>query len=271
MVLVIVVTYYPERDLLERNISAFIEYVDKVLIWENTPEEHKLQYRFIEHKKVEYCGDGINSISHALNHAWEYAKSHGYNYLLTMDQDSLWLDFKLFCKRTINCSTAPYGIWVPLVNDDDNRGQYRLIDSSITSGTLIPIDILDKIGGWNEFFMVDSVDTEFFAHARYLNVGIYSVGDCHLKQHYGTPQVVKFLGHTFELRNDSPERLFQIYRNYLIVTRMYPSIRSLWTGFRMVWMKKIKWILVFESDRIRKFASILWGIICGLTIKLPKS
>ena len=100
-ILAIVVTYYPERDLLEKNISAYIEYVDKVLIWENTPEEYKLQYRFVEHKKVEYCGDGINSISHALNHAWKYAIENGYDYLLTMDQDSLWADFSSFLNNTI--------------------------------------------------------------------------------------------------------------------------------------------------------------------------
>ena len=270
-ILAIVVTYYPEKELLEKNISAFIDHVDKVLIWENTPEPEKLNYRFIEHEKVEYHGDGINSISHGLNYGWQYAKKYGYDYLLTMDQDSLWQDFKLFCERTINCSAAPYGIWVPLVNDDENRKQYQLRDSSITSGSLIPIDILDKIGGWNEFFMVDSVDTEFFAHARSLNLGVYAIGDCHLNQHYGTPQLVKFVGHSFELRNDSPQRLFQIYRNYLIATRMYPSIKSLWIGFRMVWLKKIKWILVFETGRIRKFAAIFYGIICGLTFKLPKS
>ena len=43
-ILAIVVTYYPEKELLKKNISAFIDHVDKVLIWENTPEQEKLNY-----------------------------------------------------------------------------------------------------------------------------------------------------------------------------------------------------------------------------------
>ena len=92
-ILAIVVTYYPERELLEKSISAFIEDVDSVLIWENTPAKDKLSYRFIRHEKVEYCGDGTNSISHALNFAWQKARMSGYDYVLTMDQDSVWDDF----------------------------------------------------------------------------------------------------------------------------------------------------------------------------------
>lgn len=38
-ILVILVTYKPEEEILKRNIEAFIDYVDKILIWENTPLE----------------------------------------------------------------------------------------------------------------------------------------------------------------------------------------------------------------------------------------
>jgi len=51
-ILAIVVTYFPEKDLLEKNISAFIDYVDKVLIWENTPEKQRLQYRYTNTQKL---------------------------------------------------------------------------------------------------------------------------------------------------------------------------------------------------------------------------
>ena len=51
-ILAIVVTYYPEKELLERNVQAFINRVDKVLIWENTPSPDKMSYRFISHEKV---------------------------------------------------------------------------------------------------------------------------------------------------------------------------------------------------------------------------
>ena len=110
-ILAIVVTYYPEKELLERNVQAFIDHVDKVLIWENTPSPDKLDYRFIEHEKVVYYGDGINSISRALNYAWEYANENGFDYLLTMDQDSYFENFDYYVSKTVLSSEAPEGIW----------------------------------------------------------------------------------------------------------------------------------------------------------------
>ena len=101
-VLAIVVTYYPEKHLICNNIEAFIDNVDKVLIWENTPQEECNKYRFLVNEKIEYCGDGNNSISKALNYGWKYARENGYNYLLTMDQDSVWVNFPLFLDKTIN-------------------------------------------------------------------------------------------------------------------------------------------------------------------------
>lgn len=93
MILSIIVTYFPEKELLEKNINAIIHSVDKVLIWENTPSDQRDKYRFFNEEKVKYCGDGVNSISHALNYAWRYAQDNGYDYLLTMDQDSCFVDF----------------------------------------------------------------------------------------------------------------------------------------------------------------------------------
>ena len=262
-ILAIVVTYYPDRDLLERNVSAFIDHVDKVLIWENTPEADKLSYRFLDHKKVEYCGDGINSISHGLNYGWKYAKNHAYDYLLTMDQDSLLKNFDSFLKKTVYDNNAPYGIWTPLINDGKNITTYQLMEMAITSGALIPVDIIDRVGGWNEFFSVDSVDTEFFSHVRSMDIGIFSVDDYLLIQHFGNPQTARFLWHSIELRNDSPDRLYYIYRNYVIAMRMYPENNTLSRGFRKVWLRKILWIALFEAKRIKKLYAIFRGIRDG--------
>ena len=53
-ILVILVTYKPEEEILKRNIEAFIDFVDKILIWENTPLEEARKYRYVEHSKIEY-------------------------------------------------------------------------------------------------------------------------------------------------------------------------------------------------------------------------
>lgn len=270
-ILAIVVTYYPEKELLEKNISAFIDHVDKVLIWENTPEQEKLNYRFIEHEKVEYCGDGINSISHALNYAWKYVQNNDYDYLLTMDQDSLWVDFSAFLNNTIYNPDVPIGIWGP---DSSGTNKYKGIctfDILITSGMLIERKLIDIIGGWNEFFAIDCVDDEFCLRAKEKGIQTYMFGGIFLLQRFGIPRVAKLLGHEAKLRNDSPRRLYSIYKNHLILIRLFPKVSSIRKDFRVCWVGIIKWIVFFENKRFSKLFAIIRGIISGLTCDISKA
>lgn len=270
-ILAIVVTYHPEKDLLEKNISAFIEHVDKLLIWENTPEHEKLYYRFIHNDKVEYCGDGVNSISRALNYAWRFAVDNGYDYLLTMDQDSQWVDFKSFLSKTIDNPEVPRGIWGPDSSGSDNYKDICRMDILITSGMLIETKLINIIGGWNEFFKIDCVDDEFCLRARSKGVNTYMFGGLVLNQRFGIPRIARLLGHEAKLRNDSPKRLYSIYKNHVLLLRLFPEVKSIRKDFKVCWLPQIKWIFVFENDRFRKLFAIIRGIISGLTCDISKA
>ena len=266
MTLVIVVTYYPEKELISRNISALIHSVDKVLIWENTPSDHRDKYRFFCHEKVEYCGDGINSISHALNYAWQYAKQGGYDHLLTMDQDSCFEDFPRYLKQTILNEEAPTGIFTPTIKElkIEVKRDFEEINRPITSGMLIPVVLIDKIGGWDEDFKIDAVDDEFCLHAHSLDIKIFTVKGIVMRHCLGEPTKRTLWGHTITLRNYSANRLYGIYRNKIILVRKYPQFFYIRDDF-MSWLRNIVWILLFEDNKARKFISILQGCLAGLT------
>ena len=266
-ILAIVVTYYPEKELLERNVQAFINRVDKVLIWENTPSPDKMSYRFISHEKVEYYGDGINSISRALNYAWEYANEYEYDYLLTMDQDSFFENFDYYVDKTIYCLEAPEGIWTPQMNGEEVSEDYEEIDLPITSGMLASVKIVNMIGGWNESYTIASVDDEFFLQAHQCKIKKYKVRDASLIQRFGITQVVSVFGHKLELRNYGPQRLFDIYRNNIILIRKYPKIDYLRKNFFQYWLKAIVLVLLLEEQRFSKTFAIFRGIISGLRSK----
>ena len=251
-ILAIVVTYYPEKELLERNVQAFINRVDKVLIWENTPSPDKMNYRFISHEKVEYYGDGINSISRALNYAWEYANEYEYDYLLTMDQDSFFENFDYYVDKTIYCQEAPEGIWTPQMNGEEVSEDYEEIDLPITSGMLASVKIVNIIGGWNESYTIASVDDEFFLQAHQCKIKKYKVRDASLLQRFGITQVVSVFGHKLELRTYGPQRLFDIYRNNIILIRKYPKIDYLRKNFSHYWLKAIVLVLLLEEQRFSK-------------------
>lgn len=261
-ILGIIVTYYPQKELLLDNIHRILENIDKLLLWENTPNDVK-EYRFVEHYKIEYCGDGCNSISHALNYAWKYALDNGYDFLLTMDQDSQWCDFRHYVKRTICNKKAPYGIWGPIINVENGKPEFELRPYVITSGMLVSLDIINKLGGWNERFAIDGVDIEFCCRAHEMNIGVYRVTDCNLVQQYGNPQKVSFMGHIVYLRNDSPKRLYNIFWSYVVLIRRYRNVEGLKNEFYINWIKRIKWIIAFENNKYRKLQAIIKSIIDG--------
>ena len=275
-ILAIVVTYKPDRDLLQHNVIAFINDVDKVLIWENTPEGEKLDYRFIDDPKVEYCGDGVNSISHALNFAWRYAKSNGYDYLLTMDQDSVWVNFSFFIHETILNQDCPRGIWGPAIVTDRQKIEFVnetvKTEVTITSGMILNIDMIHQLGGWNERFRIDCVDNEFCLKAKYFKVPIYQVRftNAYLLQRYGIPRTVQFGKSTIVLRGDSPERLYEIYKSHIMLFRLFPFYRTPRYDFKVYWISKIKWSLLFEGQRVQRITAIVRGFIEGLGCKLDE-
>ena len=266
-ILAIVVTYYPEKELLERNVQAFIDHVDQVLIWENTPSPDKLDYRFIRHEKVSYHGDGINSISRALNYAWEYANEKGFDYLLTMDQDSYFENFDFYVNKTALNPKAPEGIWTPQMNGEHVTDDFEEIDIPITSGMLASVKIVNRIGGWNESYTIASVDDEFFLLAHQRGIRKYKIKDASLLQRFGITQVVTVFGHKLELRNDGPQRLYDIYRNNIILIRKYPKIDYLRKNFFHYWLKAIVLVFLFEKQRFSKTSAIFKGIISGLRCK----
>ena len=266
-VLAIVVTYYPEEKLLKENIFSFIDCVDKVLIWENTAASDKLKYRFVSHKKAEYCGDGINSISRALNYAWQYAKKYGYDYLLTMDQDSVWENFEIFRKKIVSNPFAPVGIYCPDVFDKNINNEFEECNMAITSGMFIPVGVINQIGGWNELFEIDSVDDEFCLHAHSLGIKTYVVKGAIMKQIFGFPQTIHVLGHVWILRNYAPFRLYNVFKDNIILIKRYPQFDYIKENFKESWLRYIKFVILFESDKVKKLVAIAKGIIAGLRYK----
>ena len=265
-ILAIVLTYYPERDLLIQNISAFIDHVDKVLIWENTPSSEIDDYKFIEHEKVEYYGDGLNSISHALNYAWKYAVSKGFDYLLTMDQDSIFKNFNFYLEKiTLRYSqnTETFGIYTPQILGRKVERDIEKIDMPITSGMLLPVVLINQIGGWDEEFKIDSVDDEFSSHAHSLGIRTFVVKDAILVQRFGAPKVVKALGHTWRLRNYSASRLHDIFMNNTILIKRYPEATYLRDNFKRTWVKYIRYIFL-EKNTFSKLKAIICGVLAGI-------
>lgn len=264
-ILAVVIAYYPDMELLSENMNAFVDHVEKVLVWDNTPDGDKelANLELPGKEKTERVGEGENKgISYVLNWAWHYAVEHGYDYLLTMDQDSLWKNFGLFIEETLLSKEAPKGIYCPRVlkkrKSDDI---YQKADYGITSGMLVDVQILNQLGGYRQDFFVDGIDIELCLHAKKMGIDTYIISNCMLEQRFGNPKTTKILGHENHTLNYSPKRLEEIIKTHLILLRDYPCSFSLRKKFIMNYFWKLPLKLLFlENDKWNKFKAVGRGI-----------
>ena len=97
----IIVVYNPKVDLLVKDICSFIKNVDLLIIWQNSVLSDDVRECISSLGNIIFAGNGINQgIPTALNYALSYAIKNGYDYLLTMDQDSVLENFDNY-KNTV--------------------------------------------------------------------------------------------------------------------------------------------------------------------------
>ena len=252
-ILAVVVAYHPDPELLRRNLDSFADGVDHVLLWRNSPLE-------CDHPKVELAGDCTNQgVGAALNAALAHAVRNGFDWLLTMDQDSCWEDFEAFRAAVLQRSEpALYG---PRINDEALSAPFQPSDFLITSGMLVPVAVLDRLQGWRKDFRVDALDVDLVMRARLAGIPTYKVDAGNLVQQFGKRRKT----HGFYVYDYSPRRLYDIFRNHILVIRTYPSVSSdLRRMFVKRWVfSRIPRILLGEKGRREKLRAIFRGIRAG--------
>lgn len=265
-ILAVVIAYYPDLELLTENMKTFVEHVDKVIVWDNTPGgDSGLAHCILPGgDKTERMSEGAQNmgISYVLNRAWHYAAEHGYDYLLTMDQDSLFADFPLYMKETLLSDQAPKGIYCPRVRKKQKGSEiYRKTDYGITSGTLINIELLNELGGYRDDFFVDGIDIELCLRAKHYGISTYELSNCQLHQRFGSPKTTRILGKDQHTSNYSPRRLEEILKTHVILLRDYPCSFSTRKKIIMTYFWKLPQKLLFlEDDKWNKFRAVWRGI-----------
>lgn len=269
----IIVAFNPNPEQLVQNFSLFLNYVDKLLIWDNT--EKSVLNSIILNDKIEVIGDGYNrGIAYAINQGVKllFQDSNNYTHLMTMDQDSTWVNFLEYKNIIIN-NNEEDTIYSPNVNNENLiTNGFSKVDFCITSGAIFPINVLRKIGAFNEVYSVDCVDYDFCFKAKNNGVKIIKVLNAELIQSYGVTKKHKLLG--FKVNIYSADRLYFIVRNHIFLFRDYPknrNFRLFLMSFKNYFLFKIPKILIIENDKYRKIKYIFKGIYAGLENDRSKS
>lgn len=246
-----IVTYNPDLETLEKNISSLYDQVDTLVIVDNNSNNQaEIEDMFVEKNKISILKNPENyGIAKALNQIFQYAKENRYQWFLTMDQDSL-------CSKDLMKEYAEaykeednIAIYSPFIlnNQKITLEQYSKLDlkpievvqeplGCITSGCLTNVQATEDVAGFDEELFIDCVDADFNLKLSLLNYKIVRVNSTYMLQAMGEAKKVKLLDWLYHITNNkklqrlrftpvyNKTRLYYISRNSRYIRYKYGKL-----------------------------------------------
>ena len=268
-ILGIVILYYPDEKT-KSNIESYSIYLDKLIVWNNTPQKGATDLFFSNHENIVPMGTEKNEgIGKPLNEAVKYAIQHNYTHLLTMDQDSSFLPekFQTYLEVVKQNENSFIGLFSPGNNSPEGEHPYSIIEIEriITSGTIYKIHVFREVGLFRDDYFIDAIDAEFSLRVRRTKIQIVRIMDICM-QHVLGNKIEKKVGFIkMQSLNYSPMRTFYIIRNHLITRLDYPEYKNIAYMMKLFVVKRFFAILFIESDKRAKLKALFRGLFCGLT------
>lgn len=156
--------------------------------------------------------------------------------LLTFDQDSLPpSDYVAALVAAANRAAAA-GLAVGMVGPSSagrvrpaaaRGGAVTLSHEPVQSGLLVPLDVLDRVGGFASELFIDGVDTDLYLRAR--REGFVAVAaPTRLEHALGSTHVVRVAGRQLGLVHAAPFRYYYIARNRVHLIRRHGRAEPGW-------------------------------------------
>lgn len=268
----IVITYYPHVEETIANIKQFIDGVEHLIIWENTPLEDRSRYTISLPEyahKISYQSTGKNEgIAYPLNQCIRWAKENDCTGILSMDQDSFWVNFQEHLTSVAAYfQNNPPCIATPNINRHfySPSNEPKAIHTAIISGALWPIAVIDKVGSFDETLFVDAVDEDYSLRINRKGFKILLFPDSVMNQKYGYTYKSKIPG--LASANYSAARTYYIVKNHIILYRHYKkelTKKEKSYIFRTYTVYRFIKIILIENDKLKKLSAIIRGVIDGI-------
>lgn len=258
----VVVAFNPDKSVIH-NIETYLDGLDKLYIIDNSLTSHQ---ELFQNKKIKYIANGKNTgMAHALNQGVDFAREDGFQYILTMDQDSYFeeSDFSKYKEQILKNKSNKIGIYTPLHYTKSEKINHSIQTNPLvvmTSGNILNMKIHQELGGFKEWLFIDGVDQEYCLNLRKHGYDIKVFENILLHHSLGSIENRKLLGHTFMVTNHSYIRRYFITRNRLYINQLYQEIFTDFCRKELENTKKetIK-IILFEKDKLKKIHWIRQG------------
>jgi len=263
----VVVVYFPDFSKLISNIDTYIDNLEQLFIVFNSPVSEQMFSRLqLKSSKFQLIINNANiGIALALNHTASIALNQGYEWMLTMDQDSYFPGSDFF---DIFASTNKQDVAIFSPNPDsslkinsENLKETDEVISVITSGNLLNLNIWNAIGGFEEKLFIDEVDNDYCLKAGFSGYKIVRFKNIQLFHTIGKTKEVPLLFKTHTIITHPPIRAYYIFRNNLYIFRTYKKKFPEYVRSRKIMLLKVLIkILLFSDKRVQNFKYICAGI-----------
>lgn len=284
-------TYQPNLEVLSQLLIALVPQVTSVVIVNNSTHCDLAAWaKKGDMSAIELLQLGKNlGIAAAQNTGIHWARNRQAEFVLLMDQDSIpALDMVSKLVSAISKQPSPAAVgprYLDKRHDNSESPFVRIrglkfercicetkdsvipVDFLISSGSLIPMTVLDKIGGMREDLFIDYVDTEWVWRAFHNGFKSFGICAAHMNHSLGD-RPAKFLGKSVSLR--SPLRHYYLFRNAVLLYKE-PWIPL---NFKLAdaWRLGIKYVLylLLATPRLEHFKMMNLGLWHGLIGKTGK-
>ena len=227
-----VVMYNPEIYFLD-NIQSYLGYIQKLYIIDNSENPRSDFFKaLIANPKVELISNATNyGIAKAINIAAAKSTSDGYDWLMTMDQDSFFEKMVLeqylnyansySDKRKVAIFGLPYD--KNFLRKVPPEEKYVQVDSLITSGSLVNLEVLRELKGFNEKLFIDEVDHEYCFRANESGYKVVCIRTGFLSHSLGEKISASGIitGKSTIKTLHNPLRIYYIIRNGLYISKRF--------------------------------------------------
>jgi len=259
-----VVLYNPTDDVFE-NINSYHQQVEFLYIIDNSDRYNAGLIKRLEGLgRVKYVNNlGNRGVAAALNVGAKMGIADGYAFLLTMDQDTLLPpDFVIALFSKVKSDQLDKtGIIAPRFSGKvaENTDAQNIL-FTMTSATLLNLEIYSKVGPFLDDLFIDHVDHEYALRLNDRGYSVIQINALKVLHRPGNLVQFSFFGKTHHLSSHSPDRLYYFIRNGFFVSKLYqkkfPVFRKLF--LRLV-AKEVLKILV-DKDKLLRVRMIFKGI-----------
>ena len=270
----IIVSYNPDSNLFD-SINLLLNQVEKVIIVDNGSKEKYVKYiKSINEDKIEIILNKENlGIATALNIGVRKALENGYEWILTMDQDSKAspdMVKKMFnVYNSINreerkdiLSIFPNFVdeRIQSIEENSNMNSYEYVDADITSGNLLRKEVFEKVGFFDDSLFIDLVDTDFCMRLNEKGIKMIKIRDAVLYHSLGESKTIKGILGSFNTSNHSALRRYYMTRNRFYIWEKYKGLNSFTLNRdKKLFKKEFVKIILGEKEKVNKIKMVLRG------------